>query len=47
MGVGNVERWENAPLMLSPKGLLPASRTVIVCGVTFLDASMELTEREM
>ena len=47
VGVGNVERWDNAPLMLSPKGLLPTSRTVIVCGVTFLDASMELTEREM
>jgi epoxyqueuosine reductase QueG len=47
VGVGNVERWKNAPLMLSPQGLLPTARTVIVCGVSFLDASMELTENEI
>jgi epoxyqueuosine reductase QueG len=47
VGVGNVERWREAPPMLSPQGLLPTARSVVVCGVIFLDASMELAEREI
>lgn len=47
VGVGPVERWKHAPLMLSPRGLLPTSKNVITIGVTFMDASMELTEKEM
>ena len=47
IGVGSAERWDKAPLMLSPTGLLPTARSVVVCGVIFLDASMELAEREI
>lgn len=47
VGIGNIERWNKAPLMLSPQGLLPTARSVVVCGVIFLDASMELTEKEI
>ena len=47
VGVGPVERWKHAPLMLSPQGLLPSSKSVVAICITFIDASMELTEKEM
>lgn len=47
VGFGPVERWKHAPLMLSPQGLLPSAKSVIVVCVKFTDASMELTEKEM
>lgn len=42
VGVANVERWENAPLRMSPQGLLPTARSVIVCAVHHPDAAIEL-----
>jgi len=47
VGVGPVERWKDAPPMLSPQGLLPTSKSVLTFGISFTDASMELTEKEM
>jgi epoxyqueuosine reductase len=32
VGIGSVDRFKNAPLMLSPLGLLPGSKSVIVVG---------------
>lgn len=39
VGIASVERFKNAPLMLSPKGLLPTAKSVVVAGVVWLDAS--------
>jgi len=46
VGIAPVERFKNAPLMLSPQGLLPGAMSVIVVGIYFLDASAELEEKE-
>lgn len=42
VGISNVERFKNAPLRMSPKGLLPCAKSVIVCGIHHLDASVEI-----
>lgn len=42
VGIAPVERFKGAPLRMSPKGLLPSARSVIVCGIHHLDASVEL-----
>jgi len=47
VGVASVERFKNAPLMHSPQGLLPTAKSVVVVGVIWLDASIELTEKEI
>ncbi len=41
-GIAPVERFKNAPLRMSPKGLLPSAMSVIVVGIHHLDASVEL-----
>lgn len=46
VGIAPVERFEHAPLMLSPRGLLPMSRSVVVIATCYLDASLELMEKE-
>ncbi|MCM8818208.1 MAG: hypothetical protein NC915_01835 [Candidatus Omnitrophica bacterium] len=46
VGIADVSRFKNVPLMLSPKGLLPSAKSVIVVGLYFLDASAELEEKE-
>ncbi len=46
-GVASMDRFANAPLMHSPQGLLPTAKSVVVVGVSWLDASMELTEQEL
>ena len=46
VGFGNVERCEHAPLMMSPQGLYPACRTVIVLGIHHPDACVELGGEE-
>ena len=47
VGVASVDRFSNAPLMHSPQGLMPSAKTVVVVGVSWLDASIELTEKEL
>lgn len=42
VGVANIERFVNAPLMMSPQGLMPEARSVIVMAVHHPDASIEL-----
>ena len=41
-GVANVERYDDAPIRMSPKGLLPSAKSVIVCAVHHPDAAIEL-----
>ncbi|MDD3695549.1 MAG: hypothetical protein PHG44_06225 [Lentisphaeria bacterium] len=42
VGVANIERWENAPLLMSPLGLMPDGRSVLVCAVHHTDAMIEI-----
>ena len=42
VGIAPVERFKNAPVRMSPQGLLPEAKSVIVCGIHHLDASVEL-----
>lgn len=42
VGIAPVSRWEHAPLRMSPQGLLPTSKTVVVVGIHHLDAMIEL-----
>lgn len=42
VGIANIERFENAPIKMSPKGILPTAKSVIVCAVHHPDAAIEL-----
>jgi epoxyqueuosine reductase len=42
VGVAPVERFQGAPLRMSPQGLLPEARSVIVAAIHHLDAAVEL-----
>ncbi len=42
VGVANIERYENAPIKMSPQGILPTARSVVVCAVHHPDAAIEL-----
>ena len=42
VGIANIERFENAPIRMSPQGILPGARSVIVCAVHHPDAAIEL-----
>ncbi len=42
VGIANVERYANAPIRMSPKGILPTAKSVIVCAVHHPDAAIEL-----
>ncbi|MGI6544809.1 MAG: hypothetical protein ACOX44_17505 [Limnochordia bacterium] len=42
IGFGSVERCKHAPLMMSPQGLYPAAKTVIVMALHHPDACIEL-----
>ena len=42
VGIAGVDRWANAPVEHSPQGVMPGARTVVVCGIHFLDAPTEL-----
>jgi epoxyqueuosine reductase QueG len=42
VGVANIERFEKAPIMMSPKGLMPSAKSVIVCAIHHPDGAMEL-----
>ncbi len=41
VGVANIERFSGAPLMMSPQGILPEARSVIVLGLHHPDAAIE------
>lgn len=42
VGFANIERFEKAPPKMSPQGILPTAKTVIVCAVHHPDATIEL-----
>ncbi len=42
VGFGPVERWKNAPYLLSPQAILPESQTVVVCGIHITDTWTEM-----
>lgn len=42
VGFGPVDRWKNAPYLLSPKAILPESKTVIVCAIHITDTWTEM-----
>ncbi len=46
VGFANIERFENAPVMMSPQGILPTARTVMVCAIHHPDATIELDGEE-
>ena len=46
VGVANIERFKGAPLKMSPQGILPAARSVVVMAVHHPDAAVELGGEE-
>lgn len=42
VGFANIERFAGAPEQMSPQGILPSARTVMVCGIHHPDATIEL-----
>lgn len=42
VGVGNIERWQNCPPLMSPAGILPDAKCVLVCGIHHTDAMIEI-----
>ncbi|HHH75451.1 MAG TPA: epoxyqueuosine reductase, partial [Phycisphaerae bacterium] len=42
VGIGNIERCEHAPAMMSPQGLMPSARSIIVMAVHHPDACVEM-----
>ncbi len=42
VGIANVERYANAPIAMSPQGILPTAKSVIVCAIHHPDAAIEL-----
>ena len=42
VGIAPVERFSGAPLRMSPQGLLPGAKCVVVVGIHHLDAAVEL-----
>ncbi len=42
VGIANIERFSGAPIMMSPQGIMPKAKTVIVCAVHHPDPAIEL-----
>jgi len=42
VGIANIERYANAPVAMSPQGILPTAKSVIVCAIHHPDAAIEL-----
>ena len=42
VGIANVERYANAPIQMSPQGILPTAKSVVVCAIHHPDAAIEL-----
>jgi epoxyqueuosine reductase len=42
VGIAPIERFVNAPIMMSPQGLMPTAKNVIVCAIHHPDAAIEL-----
>lgn len=46
VGVSPISRFKNAPIMMSPQGILPTAQSVIVCAIHHLDEAIELGGEE-
>ncbi|HHX38475.1 MAG TPA: hypothetical protein GX715_00790, partial [Armatimonadetes bacterium] len=42
VGIANIERFANAPLRMSPQGILPSARSVVVMALHHPDACIEM-----
>ena len=42
VGIAPISRYENAPIAMSPQGILPTAKSVIVCAIHHPDAAIEL-----
>jgi epoxyqueuosine reductase QueG len=42
VGVGNIERWENCPPLMSPAGIMPEGKSVLVCALHHTDGMIEI-----
>ena len=42
VGFANIGRFDEAPIKMSPKGIMPTAKTVIVCAIHHPDAAIEL-----
>ena len=42
VGFANIGRFDEAPIKMSPRGIMPSAKTVIVCAVHHPDATIEL-----
>lgn len=42
VGVGNIERWDKSPTLMSPKGIMPSAKSVLVCGIHHTDGMIEM-----
>ena len=46
VGISPISRFENAPIMMSPQGILPTAKSVVVCAIHHLDEAIELGGEE-
>jgi len=46
VGIAPIERFAKAPIMMSPQGLMPTAKNVIVCAIHHPDAAIELGGEE-
>ena len=42
VGVAPISRFKNAPIMMSPQGILPTAQSVVVCAIRHPDEAIEL-----
>ncbi|MBQ7981982.1 MAG: hypothetical protein IJ302_00290, partial [Clostridia bacterium] len=42
VGFANICRFDEAPIKMSPRGIMPTAKTVIVCAIQHPTATMEL-----
>ena len=42
VGISGMERFKNAPIKMSPIGIMPTAKSVIVCAIHHPDAAMQL-----
>ena len=42
VGISAISRFKNAPIMMSPQGILPTATNVVVCAIHHLDEAIEL-----
>ena len=46
VGISPISRFKNAPIMMSPQGILPTAQSVVVCAIHHLDEAIELGGEE-